>query len=71
MTDALPPYIPTDGVGTPLTGDGLILREWSESDLSAMVDLFNDTDIAYRLLHPFSPKKRNAARVAHRGSRVR
>lgn len=44
------------GVGpTSLIGEGLVLREWTETDLAAMVDLFDDPEIAYRLpvAHPF------------------
>jgi RimJ/RimL family protein N-acetyltransferase len=45
----LPSDTPTAGVGLSLTGEGLVLRAWTEADLSTMVDLFNDPDIAYRL----------------------
>jgi RimJ/RimL family protein N-acetyltransferase len=30
----------------PLTGNGLVLREWRDDDLPAMVDLFEDPDVA-------------------------
>lgn len=30
-----------------LTGEGLVLRDWTEADLAAMPDLFDDPDIAY------------------------
>ncbi|MFE9614104.1 GNAT family N-acetyltransferase [Streptomyces sp. NPDC006012] len=30
-----------------LTGEGLVLRDWSEADLAAMPDLFDHPDIAY------------------------
>ncbi|MFF7561314.1 GNAT family N-acetyltransferase [Streptomyces pseudovenezuelae] len=30
-----------------LTGEGLVLRDWTESDLAAMPDLFDHPDIAY------------------------
>ncbi|MFE2477092.1 GNAT family N-acetyltransferase [Streptomyces sp. NPDC059389] len=30
-----------------LTGEGLVLRDWTESDLSAMPELFDHPDIAY------------------------
>ena len=51
MSDALPPFPSASDVaaGASLTGLGLVLREWTEGDLSAMVDLFDDADIAYRL----------------------
>jgi len=40
---------------TQLTGHGLILREWSDEDLPALRDLFDDPDVAYRtpLVSPF------------------
>ena len=44
-----------------LTGHGLVLREWTEEDLGAMVELFDDPDVAYRT--PFvSPFDLAAAR---------
>jgi RimJ/RimL family protein N-acetyltransferase len=49
MTDHLPPDTSTADAGVSLTGAGLVLRAWSEADLSTMVDLFDDPDIAYRL----------------------
>jgi RimJ/RimL family protein N-acetyltransferase len=49
MTGVLPPYRSSDRVGGSLYGYGLVLREWTEADLKAMVDLFDDRDIAYRL----------------------
>ncbi|MFB7829232.1 GNAT family N-acetyltransferase [Streptomyces hydrogenans] len=38
-----------------LTGEGLVLRDWTESDLSAMPALFDDPDVAYwtPLVSPF------------------
>ncbi|MFD4376745.1 GNAT family N-acetyltransferase [Streptomyces sp. NPDC058486] len=30
-----------------LKGEGLVLRDWAESDVSAMPDLFDDPDVAY------------------------
>ncbi|MEU1485015.1 GNAT family N-acetyltransferase [Streptomyces sp. NPDC005752] len=30
-----------------LTGEGLVLRDWTEADLTAMPDLFDHADIAY------------------------
>jgi RimJ/RimL family protein N-acetyltransferase len=39
-----------------LTGEGLVLREWAENDIQAMVELFDDPDIAKRtpLPSPFT-----------------
>jgi RimJ/RimL family protein N-acetyltransferase len=40
----------TNRSGTPalrLIGDGLVLREWERGDLAAMVELFDDPDVAY------------------------
>ncbi len=34
--------------GVQLRGDGLVLREWVESDLKQMVSLFDDPEVAYR-----------------------
>ncbi len=31
-----------------LTGEGLVLREWTEDDLAVMVELFDDADVAHR-----------------------
>ncbi|MCW2916346.1 MAG: Acetyltransferase including N-acetylase of ribosomal protein-like protein [Actinomycetia bacterium] len=38
-----------------LTGHGLTLREWTDDDLTAMVELFDNPDVAYRtpLVSPF------------------
>ncbi|WP_283990830.1 GNAT family N-acetyltransferase [Streptomyces sp. 549] len=38
-----------------LTGEGLVLRDWTEADLAAMPDLFDHPDIAYwtPLVSPF------------------
>lgn len=30
-----------------LTGEGLVLRDWTEADLAAMPELFDHPDIAY------------------------
>jgi RimJ/RimL family protein N-acetyltransferase len=46
---------------TELTGHGLILREWSDEDLPALRDLFDDPDVAYRTPLP-SPFDLEAAR---------
>ncbi len=35
--------------GIPISGDGLVLRKWSDSDVGAIVTLFDDADIAFRL----------------------
>ncbi|MBJ7596407.1 MAG: GNAT family N-acetyltransferase [Candidatus Dormibacteraeota bacterium] len=35
--------------GIPISGEGLVLREWTSADVSAIVALFDDPDIAYRL----------------------
>jgi RimJ/RimL family protein N-acetyltransferase len=43
-------------------GHGLVLRMWRPDDLPAMVDLFDDPDIAYRTPLP-SPFDLNAART--------
>jgi RimJ/RimL family protein N-acetyltransferase len=39
----------------PLTGRGLVLREWADADLTTMTELFDDPDVAYRtpLASPF------------------
>jgi DNA polymerase-3 subunit alpha len=46
------PELPPD---LTLTGDGLVLREWTEEDLATLVELFDDPDIASRtpLASPF------------------
>lgn len=38
-----------------LTGEGLVLRDWTEADLAAMPDLFDHPDIAYwtPIISPF------------------
>ncbi|MFB7781293.1 GNAT family N-acetyltransferase [Streptomyces vinaceus] len=33
--------------GMELTGEGLVLRDWTEADLAAMPALFDDPDVAY------------------------
>jgi RimJ/RimL family protein N-acetyltransferase len=44
-----------DGPAFRLVGEGLVLREWDDADLPAMVQLFDDPDIAHRtpLASPF------------------
>lgn len=46
------PELPPD---LTLTGDGLVLREWTDEDLTTLVELFDDPDIASRtpLASPF------------------
>lgn len=41
-----------------LTGEGLVLRDWTEADLAAMPDLFDHTDIAHwtPIVSPFDEK---------------
>ncbi|MDI3408010.1 GNAT family N-acetyltransferase [Streptomyces cavernicola] len=41
--------------GLAIRGDGLVLREWTEDDLPAMVELFDEPGVAYRtpLASPF------------------
>ncbi|MFF5261585.1 GNAT family N-acetyltransferase [Actinomadura viridis] len=46
-----------------LTGHGLILRPWVGTDLAAMVEIFDDPDIAYRT--PFASPFDTAAARAH------
>ncbi|MDX6251584.1 MAG: hypothetical protein QOF10_4944 [Kribbellaceae bacterium] len=43
------------GPGVRLAGDGLVLREWERGDLAAMVEVFDDPDVAYwtPLVTPF------------------
>ncbi|MEU4534151.1 GNAT family N-acetyltransferase [Streptosporangium sp. NPDC023825] len=45
-----------------LSGHGVVLREWEDDDLAAMVELFDDPEVAYwtPLASPFDPE---AARV--------
>ncbi|MFE5791155.1 GNAT family N-acetyltransferase [Streptomyces sp. NPDC056503] len=45
-----------------LTGEGLVLRDWTEADLSAMPDLFEDPDVAYwtPIVSPFDEKAATA-----------
>lgn len=35
------------GAGVRLVGDGLVLREWERGDLAAMVELFDNPEVAY------------------------
>ncbi|MGV9779079.1 GNAT family N-acetyltransferase [Streptosporangium sp. NPDC003464] len=53
-----------------LSGHGLVLREWHDEDLAAMVGLFDDPDVAYwtPLVSPFDL---NAARVYLKRARER
>ncbi|MGW3645799.1 GNAT family N-acetyltransferase [Streptomyces sp. NPDC000878] len=46
-----------------LTGEGLVLREWTEADPPAMADLFDDPEIAHwtPLASPFDPAEARAA----------
>ncbi|HEY0474017.1 MAG TPA: GNAT family N-acetyltransferase, partial [Kribbella sp.] len=41
--------------GVRLAGEGLVLREWERGDLAAMVELFDDPEVAYwtPLVTPF------------------
>lgn len=67
-----------DRVGVPggfpadvrLAGHGLVLREWADGDLAAMVGLFDDPDVAYwtPLVSPFDL---GAARVYLKRARER
>jgi RimJ/RimL family protein N-acetyltransferase len=43
------------GPAVRLVGDGLVLREWERGDLAAMVELFDDPEVAYwtPLVTPF------------------
>ncbi|MGD6753523.1 GNAT family N-acetyltransferase [Streptomyces sp. BH105] len=53
-----------------LTGEGLVLRDWSEADLAAMPELFDHPDVAYwtPMASPFDAA---AARVQLDRSRLR
>jgi RimJ/RimL family protein N-acetyltransferase len=54
-----------------LSGHGLVLREWTDEDLAAMVQLFDDPDVAFRtpIPSPFDPAAAHhylhQARLAH------
>lgn len=50
------------GTGVRLAGDGLVLREWVEADLPAMVELFDDPAVAYwtPLVTPFDEQAAKA-----------
>ncbi|GAA0951592.1 hypothetical protein GCM10009554_53280 [Kribbella koreensis] len=52
----------TEMTGVRLAGDGLILREWVEADLPAMVELFDDPAVAYwtPLVTPFDEQAAKA-----------
>jgi RimJ/RimL family protein N-acetyltransferase/ketosteroid isomerase-like protein len=61
-----------------LSGHGLVLREWTDEDLTAMTELFDDPDIAYRtpLASPFDAQAAldylaRARREREQGLRVR
>ncbi|MFF3172655.1 GNAT family N-acetyltransferase [Streptomyces sp. NPDC057900] len=45
-----------------LTGEGLVLRDWTEADLTAMPDLFDHPDIAHwtPIVSPFDEKAAHA-----------
>jgi RimJ/RimL family protein N-acetyltransferase len=49
------PDLAHDGVDSVLAGYGVVLRPWTDADLGAMVELFDDVDIAHRtpLAAPF------------------
>jgi len=53
-----------------LTGQGLLLREWTDEDLAAMTALFDDPDVAYRtpLESPFDQAA--ARRYLHRAQQA-
>lgn len=60
-----------------LTGEGLVLRDWTEADLAAMPDLFDHADIAYwtPIVSPFDEEaSRNrldkARRLREEGSTI-
>jgi RimJ/RimL family protein N-acetyltransferase len=55
------------GPGVRLEGDGLVLREWERGDVVAMVELFDNPEVAYwtPLVTPWDPP--SAARVWHTG----
>ncbi|MFI7051615.1 GNAT family N-acetyltransferase [Streptosporangium canum] len=57
-------------VGLRLSGHGLVLREWDDGDLPAMVGLFDDPEVAYwtPLVSPFDL---NAAQVYLKRARER
>lgn len=59
--------------GVRLTGAGLVLREWDRSDVPAMVELFDDPDIAYRtpLPSPFGLSEAHAYVERARGDAAR
>lgn len=45
-----------------LTGDGVVLRPWTDDDVQAMVELFDDPDVAFRTSLP-SPFTLDSARA--------
>ncbi|WBQ06165.1 GNAT family N-acetyltransferase [Kribbella sp. CA-293567] len=53
---------PMAETGVRLVGDGLVLREWREGDLPAMVELFDDPAVAYwtPLVTPFDERAAKA-----------
>ncbi|WP_327355731.1 GNAT family N-acetyltransferase [Streptomyces sp. NBC_01304] len=55
-----------------IEGDGLVLREWSEDDLPAMVDLFDEAQVAYwtPLVTPFDLAEARAYLDKVRGARA-
>lgn len=48
--------VPAGSAAVRLEGDGVVLREWVETDLDAMVELFDEPTVAYRtpLPSPFT-----------------
>lgn len=60
MSSAVPPF----PARIELSGEGLVLRDWTEADVSAMPDLFEDPDVAYwtPIVSPFDGQAA-AARV--------
>ncbi|MFI8824260.1 GNAT family N-acetyltransferase [Streptomyces sp. NPDC053431] len=55
-----------------LRGEGLVLRDWTEADLSAMPDLFDDPDVAYwtPIVSPFDEAAARARLVRDRQLRA-
>ncbi len=55
-----------------LTGEGLVLRDWTEADLAAMPDLFDHPDIAYwtPIVSPFDEAAARARLVRDRQLRA-
>ncbi|MFJ9807465.1 GNAT family N-acetyltransferase [Streptomyces sp. NPDC101158] len=55
-----------------LRGEGLVLRDWTEADLAAMPDLFDDPDVAYwtPIVSPFDEAAARARLVRDRELRA-